>query len=390
MIPIPFEYETLRLIWWVLLGILLIGFAIMDGFDMGVAFLNPIIGRTDAERRIILNTVGPVWDGNQVWLLLAGGAIFAAFPAIYAAAFSGFYIPMLLVLLSLIMRPVSFEFRNKFDISKRKYWDYSLFLSGLIPPLVFGVAFGNLFQGVPFFLDELRQPHYVTGSGILGILGGFPTLLNPFGLLCGLVSVLMLIVHGAVFLACKTKGIVHDRAVKVIYITIIIWFILFLLGGLWIGKIEGFKIVGSIDHNGPSNPMIKEVTRIVGSWSENYVNYPMLIFVPLIAFICSGVTAFLTCWKWHSSAFIFSGLMIASVIATAGIALFPFLLPSSIKPNHSLTLWDATSSSITLWLMTIAALIFIPIIIIYTSWAYRVMRGTITEKYVKENTTTLY
>lgn len=172
MIPILLDYETLRLIWWVLLGILLIGFAIMDGFDMGVAFLNPIIGRTDTENRVILNTVGPVWDGNQVWLLLAGGAIFAAFPPVYAASFSGFYIAMLLVLLSLIVRPVSFEYRNKFAIEHRKYWDYSLFASGLIPPVVFGVAFGNLFQGVPFYLDASLKPHYVPAEGFPGWFGG--------------------------------------------------------------------------------------------------------------------------------------------------------------------------------------------------------------------------
>src|SRR6201987_2035893 len=149
------DYELLRLLWWALLGILLIGIAVMDGFDMGAAILLPIVGRTDIERRIIINTVGPVWEGNQVWLILGAGAIFAAWPPVYATAFSGFYIAMFLVLLSLIVRPVGFEFRKTFpDTPWRPFWDYALFANGVVPSLVFGVAFGNLFQGVPFHIDS--------------------------------------------------------------------------------------------------------------------------------------------------------------------------------------------------------------------------------------------
>lgn len=390
MIPILLDYETLRVVWWGLLGVLLIGFAIMDGFDMGVALLNPIIGRNDTERRIIINTVGPVWEGNQVWLLLAGGAIFAAFPAVYATAFSGFYLAMLLVLLSLILRPVSFEYRNKFAIHHRHYWDYALFASGCIPPLVFGVAFGNLFQGAPFFLDATLKSHYVPADGIAGGLGGLLGLLNPFALLCGIVSLAMFMVQGAIFLAAKTQAPIQGRATRTIYLGIAIWLLAFLLGGIWVAYLEGYQITQSLGHASPSNPTMKTVTRIAGAWLTNYQQTPELYGIPGIAILASLFTALLTWKRCRASAFFTSSLMIAATISTAAVALFPMLLPSSLQPNHSLTIWDASSSQLTLWLMTIATLIFIPIILFYTRWIFRVLRGPITAEHIQKNTDTLY
>src|ERR1700761_2143597 len=197
-------YEILRLIWWALLGVLLIGFAVMDGFDLGTAALLPFVARTDTERRIAINTVGPVWEGNQVWFILGGGSIFAAWPALYAASFSGFYLAMFLVLATLILRPVGFKFRGKVDDPRwRAFWDWCLFAGGIVPALVFGVAFGNLFEGVPFSFDEtLRLKTDIT---LLGLL-------NPFALLVGLVSLGMIVMHGAAWLNYKTRGPVQDRA----------------------------------------------------------------------------------------------------------------------------------------------------------------------------------
>src|SRR5450759_5289486 len=191
IMPIPVDYEILRVIWWLFLGVLLIGFAIMDGFAL--------VARTETERRVAINTIGPVWDGNQVWLITGGGAVFAAFPPVYAASFSGFYIAMFLVLASLILRPVGFEFRNKIkDRRWRTFWDYALFAGGFVPSLVFGVAFGNLLQGVPFRIDADMRVLYEGG--------GLFELLNPFGIMCGLVSVAMLTTHGAVYLTVKAEG----------------------------------------------------------------------------------------------------------------------------------------------------------------------------------------
>lgn len=387
---IPFDYETLRIIWWLLLGVLLIGLAVMDGFDMGVAFLNPILGKTDLERRAIINTVGPVWEGNQVWLITGGGAIFAAFPLVYATAFSGFYIAMLAVLISLILRPVSFEFRNKFPENRRWIFDLGLFLSGLLPPLVFGVAFGNLFQGVPFYLDDMQLPHYVAGDGFMGWLGGFFALLNPLGLLCGLVSVAMLTAHGAVYLAVKTEGVLRQRAVRTATLMTIVWAVLFAIGGLWIGHVNGYAILGQIAHDGPSNPAAKQVGREVGVWLANFRAYPILYAVPGLAFLGGALTLVLLRLRLHATAFIPSGLMVGGTIATAGFALFPFLMPSSHTPAHSLTVWDATSSPLTLWLMTLAAAIFVPIVLAYTAWVFRVLRGPVKEEHIRDNQNSFY
>ena len=185
-----FNYEFLKLTWWLFIGVLLIGFAVMDGFDMGVAAWLPFLGKTDDERRVIINTVGPVWEGNQTWLITAGGAIFAAWPLVYAAAFSGMYIALLLVLFALFFRPVGFDYRSKLaNAAWRNAWDWALFAGGAIPTLVFGVAFGNLLLGLPFHYDETMRSFYT---------GSFWQLLNPFALLCGVVSLSMLMTHGAI------------------------------------------------------------------------------------------------------------------------------------------------------------------------------------------------
>jgi len=191
------DYETVKLIWWLLVGVLLVGFAIMDGMDMGVGALLPFLGDNDGERRVIINTVGPHWDGNQVWFITAGGAIFAAWPAVYAASFSGFYFAMLLVLFALFLRPVGFDYRSKLESPQwRNTWDRGLMVGGVVPALVFGVAFGNLLQGVPFSYDEFLRPWYS---------GSFFGLLNPFALLTGVVSLSMIILHGATFLQLRTQ-----------------------------------------------------------------------------------------------------------------------------------------------------------------------------------------
>lgn len=373
MVPMPLDYETLRLIWWVLLGVLLIGFAIMDGFDMGVAFLNPLLGRKDVENRQIINTMAPFWDGNQVWLLLGAGAIFAAYPAIYATAFSGFYLAMLVTLLSLILRPVSMEFRQKFiSMAGRKAFDWTLFASGLVPPLVFGVAFGNLFLGVPFYLDDMHLPHYVDSY-----FGGFFHLLSPFALLTGLVSVVMLATHGAVFLCAKLDGPVRKRALKTAGIGLAVWAVLFIIGGLWVGQLDGYVVTSLQDHNGPSNPLLKTVELVPGAWLANYMDYPVLYAVPGIALLAAAVCKLLLRAKRYALAFAASGTMVAGTIGTAAVALFPFMLTSSYAPAQSFTLWDASSSHLTLWLMLLAALIFVPIILAYTAWAFHKLRAIV-------------
>lgn len=377
------DYEILRLIWWALLGTLLVGFAVMDGFDLGAAMLLPFVGRTDVERRVVINTVGPVWEGNQVWFILGGGAIFAAWPPLYAVAFSGFYLAMFLVLCALILRPVAFKFRSKIaHPTWRRIWDWVLFASGLVPSLIFGVAFGNVLQGVPFRFDQTLRMTYE------GTLFG---LLNPFALLCGLVSVAMLVMHGGAWLALKAAEPVAARAVSLMRLAAIILIALFSIAGLWVTiGIDGYAIVGEIAHDGPSNPLLKQAVRASGAWLANYGTQPWTLAAPALAFLGAlGVIA-LSGLRRPVLTLLSSALGVAGVIATAGLSLFPFLLPSSIDPNASLTVWDASSSRLTLAIMLGATVIFLPLIVAYTAWVYRVLRGRVTLAYVSNNPNSTY
>jgi cytochrome d ubiquinol oxidase subunit II len=381
---IPVDYEILRVIWWLFLGVLLIGFAIMDGFDLGVATLLPFVARSDTERRVAINTIGPVWDGNQVWLILGGGAIFAAFPPIYAASFSGFYIAMFLVLASLILRPVGFEFRNKIaDPRWRAFWDYALFVGGFVPSLVFGVAFGNLLQGVPFRIDgDLR---------VLYEGGGLFELLNPFGLLCGLVSLAMLATHGAVYLTVKAEGPVKDRAAAFVRIGALATVVLFVLGGIWIAfGISGYAITAGAAVDGPSNPLLKTVAVMRGQWLHNYGVYKWMMLAPALGILGPLATLALTAGRRHGLAFITSAVGIFGIISTAGVSMFPFLMPSDIMPSVSLTVWDATSSQMTLFVMLLATLIFLPIVLAYTAFVFHVLRGAVTSQQIERNSANLY
>ena len=378
------DYEFLRVIWWLFLGVLLIGFAIMDGFDLGVAALLPFVAKNDTERRIAINTIGPVWDGNQVWLILGGGAIFAAWPAIYATAFSGFYIAMFLVLAALILRPVGFEFRTKLPSAQwRTFWDYALFVGGVVPSLVFGVAFGNLLQGVPFRIDSDLRIFY-EGSGLF-------ELLNPFGLLCGLVSLSMLVSHGATYLALKTEGAVQQRAKAILAKAPLVTIALFVLAGLWVAfGVQGYAITSPADHIGPSNPLLKTVEPKVGQWLVNYGAYPWMMLAPLLGILGALATIAASRAGRDGLAFITSAVSIFGIISTAGVSMFPFLLPSSIVPAASLTAWDASSSFTTLFVMLICTLVFLPIILAYTAFVFRVLRGAVTASHIEKSGSSLY
>lgn len=369
------DYETLKLIWWLLIGILLIGFAVTDGMDMGVGTLLPFLGETDNERRVIINAIAPHWDGNQVWLITAGGAIFAAWPAVYATAFSGFYLAMLLVLAALFFRPVGFDYRSKLENSTwRNAWDWGLFAGGAVPALVFGVAFGNLLQGVPFHLDQFLRPHYDV-KFIWALLG----LLNPFALLAGLVSLTMLAVHGATWLQLRTEDVVADRARAAIRYLAPLATVLFALGGVWIYLgIDGYRIVSQPPLDAPSNPLAKEVVRAPGALFDIYAAVPLAMLAPAIGLVGPLVVAILSQMRRPGLAFVTSGFSMAGIIATAGLSMFPFVLPSNTQPKSSLTIWDAPSSHLTLTVMFWAVMILLPIVIAYTVWAYWAMWGKIT------------
>ncbi|AKH21608.1 cytochrome d ubiquinol oxidase subunit II [Sedimenticola thiotaurini] len=365
------DYETLKLIWWLFVGVLLIGFAITDGMDMGVGNLLPFLGRNDDERRLMINTVGPHWDGNQVWLITAGGAIFAAWPAVYAAAFSGFYVAMLLVLFALFFRPVGFDYRSKLgDERWRKAWDWGLFVGGAVPSLVFGVAFGNLILGVPFHLDELLRAYYT---------GSFFALLNPFALLAGIVSFAMLTMHGGIWLQMRTAGEITERVKGYIQWSGIAAMVAFALAGVWLVMgIDGYSIITAPAHDTLPNPLAKEVAVQAGAWLQNYSDYPLTMLFPFLGFFGITLTILLSRANRPGWGFVTSSLGITGVIMTAGVTMFPFIMPSSTQPGSSLTIWDAPSSHLTLTVMFWAVVIFLPIVIGYTIWNYRKMWGKLT------------
>jgi cytochrome d ubiquinol oxidase subunit II len=377
------DYEVVRFIWWVLIGVLLIGFAIADGFDMGVGMLSRILGRTDTERRVMINSIAPHWDGNQVWLVTAGGALFAAWPMVYAAAFSGFYIAMILVLASLYFRPLGFDYRSKIeDVRWRRGWDNCIFIGSFVPPVAIGIAFGNLLQGVPFHADTYLRLFYT---------GSFFELLNPFGLLAGVVSLTMILTQGATYLQMRTGGELYLRARAAAQISALVMLVAFALAGVWVVYgIEGYVVTSALDHAAVSNPLNKEVARQAGAWLINFQNHPLLWLIPALGLLLPLLTVICSRLRKSAWAFLCSSLTLACVILTAGVAMFPFIMPSSTQPNVSLTLWDATSSLLTLNLMLYVAMIFVPLILIYTSWSYYKMFGRITKEYIERNTHSLY
>ena len=377
------DYEFLRIIWWVLVIVLLIGFSVTDGFDMGVTALLPVAGKKEVEKRIMINSIAPHWDGNQVWLLTAGGAIFAAWPIVYSVAFSGFYIALFLVLAALFFRPIGFEYRAKIDNPTwRAVWDWGLFAGGFVPALVFGVAFGNLLQGVPFELNELSQVTYT---------GSFFALLNPLALLCGVLSLAMLVTHGANWLQMKTTAELRNRARAITQVGALVTLITFVLAGVWLSFKEGYVVTSVLDHFAPSSPASgKEVAVEVGAWFKNFNETPALWIFPALVVIGALLNVVASKANRCGFAFFFSVLTMAGVIITAAVSMFPFVMPSSTHPAQSLLMWDATSSELTLTLMFYLALVFVSISLLYTIWSYYKMFGRLDESFVEDNKNTLY
>jgi cytochrome d ubiquinol oxidase subunit II len=378
------DYDVLRFIWWILLGVLLVGFAVTDGFDLGTGTMLPFVAKTDLERRVVINTIGPVWEGNQVWLVLGGGAIFAAWPQLYAVSFSGFYLAMAAILLALILRPVGFKYRSKREnVHWRAAWDWALFVGGFVPALVFGVAMGNVLQGVPFRLAPDMQIFYE---------GGFFGLLNPFALLTGLVSVAMLVMHGASWLALKTDGALAARSRRTGMVAAVVTIVLYALAGLLLwGFIDGYRITSTVITTGPSNPLFKTVqAHAGGAWFANYAAHPWTLAAPLAGFAGALLALLGLQRRWEGWTMIFSSLSIAGIVLSVGASMFPFILPSSIQPQASLTVWDASSSHLTLFIMLVCTCIFLPLILAYTSWVYNVLWGKVNPAEISDGKSHAY
>lgn len=377
------DYTFFKFIWWVLIGVLWLGFAVTVGFDLGVAMIIRFVGKTDDERRVAINAVAPHWDGNQVWLVLAAGAIFAAWPNVYGTAFSGMYGALLLMLFALIARPPAFDYRSKLPSAKwRNNWDWVLLVSGVIPTLILGVAMGNLFLGLPFQFDDYLRSTFE---------GGFFQLLHPFAIISGVLAIAMFVMHGATYLMMRSDLDVYTRSQAIAKVAALVVIALFAIAGVWIAfGIDGMRIVTGGEPGGIANPMLKTVELVSGGWLDNYSQYPLMMLAPAMGFL--GATGAFLLAKAGRSALAFwnSSISIIGIILTGGFSLFPFIMPSSLNPNHSFTLWDAVGSELTLTVSFWSAVIFVPIILAYTSWCYTKMWGPQTVKSIQENDHTLY
>jgi cytochrome d ubiquinol oxidase subunit II len=372
-------YAALKLIWAVLLGVLLSMIGLMVGMDMGVGVLLRFVGRTDAERRVAINAIGPHWDGNQVWFILGGGAVFAAFPNLYATSFSVFYVVMILLLFAMILRPFAFEYRSKAESLRwRDNWDWMFLISGAVPMVVFGAAIGNILEGVGFHFDWRGQYHQ--DETFLAYL------LNPFALFCGLTSLALALHQGGAMLAMRAAEPVAGRAARAAQWSGLIAAVLFVAGGFWVAAMPGFRLAAPVDPNGPANPLAgAEVVRETGAWLANFHAYPALWAAPAIGLL--GMLAgplFLRArhpaLAWWSGALAWFGTLF-----TVGGAMFPFLMPSITAPAQSLTVWNAASSAYTLTWMSAFALVFTPAVLLYTQFAFRLMRGRLSPEQVSHD-----
>lgn len=371
-----FDYEILRIVWWVLLGVLLIGFTIFDGFDFGSAILSPFVAKTDSQRRVILNAIGPVWDGNQVWFILGGGAMFAAWPHLYAVAFSVLYIPLMIVLMGFILRPVAIDFRSKMNGRWRSFWDWTFFVSGIVPSILFGVAFGNAMSGLSFSFDEFLAIETTTS---------FFDLLTPFTLTCGALSLAMIANHGANYLCLKTEGGVEERSRKAAIFIPIVMIVLFSIGGFLVSNVNGQYINIYFNKSLPSMSFAASVISKKGAWLNNYFTNPFLVLAPVLGYsgmILSSIFAF---FRKYAFSFAASCVSIVGIISTAGLSMFPFFLTSKTDPSASLMIWNSSSSKFTLTCLSVVVAIFLPIVFSYIAYTYYVVRGKIKEENVVEN-----
>ncbi len=336
----------LQITWFVLWAVLWAVYFMLDGFVLGTGFLSGILAKNDTEKRLLINSVGPVWDGNEVWLITAGGATFAAFPTTYALMFSYMYTALLLLLFSLIVRGVAFEFRGKIEGEQWKgAWDRAIMISSFLPALLFGVAFGNIFKGLPM------------DAG--GHHGGLLSLLNPYGILTGLLFVCLFAVHGALYASLKTVGDLSKRAFE---LAKMLWIPLLLVALLFLGA-----------------------TAYSTKLYDNYLAAPYLFLIPAIAVLALvAVQAYMIANK-PLKAFSASCVTILFVVFTGVTGLFPNLIPSSLDPAYSLTIYNSSSSQYTLTIMTVVAFIFVPIVIAYKIWVYRIFRAPVTEQDLLEN-----
>ena len=379
------DYLFLKVAWWMLIGVVLMVYASTAGFDAGVTMYMPFL-RDEADRRVVLNTSAPTWDGNLTWIVFAGGGLFVVWPVVYSTSFSGMYTAMLVILFSMFLRPPAYEYRNKIDSAKwRRICDWGLLISGVVPVFVFGVAMGNCFLGFPFYFDPHTYQAFYTGN--------FLDLLNPYGLLSGFVSVVMVLMHGSVYLQRRTEFHLRRLAFKVHFITAILLLTAFTIAGLLLMyHIIGYKLISSA-----TEPTLQPLNNVVqsgtGVWIQTYAQYPWKYLAPIAAYAGILESLWAAYYGWYATAFWASCFAVGGIVATGGASLFPFLMPSSTHPNESLTVWNAASSQYALNSMLYIGVFLLVIILGYKIFAYSTIWGkksTLTAEDIEKNEHTFY
>jgi cytochrome d ubiquinol oxidase subunit II len=379
------DYEFLKIIWWVLIGIVLVVYATTAGYDSGVTMIMPFLRRED-ERRVMLNTSAPTWDGNQTWIVFAGGGLFVVWPVVYSTAFSGMYAALLCILWSLFFRPPGYDYRSKLPhMAWRRFWDFGLFISSVVPVFMFGLIFGNCFLGMPFHFDHVTFRAFFTR--------GFAELFSPFAVLCGFVSLAMILMHGSSFTMRRTEGSLRAMARKLHFVFSILLLISFTWTGYWVTyHIAGYQLISSPVH--PTlHPLDNVVTQQVGAWVLNYDKYPWKYFGPIFSYVGIFASLWANYVRWVAFCFWASAFAIGGLIVTAGSTLFPFIMPSSTYPDESLTVWNSTSSQYALNLMLYVGVVLLLAILAYKIYTFHAIwskKATITVKDLHDNEHTFY
>lgn len=380
-----FTMHDLQIAWWFIIGVIMIIYACTGGFDYGATMMSPFL-RNEDERRVVINAVGRTWDGNQTWLVFIGGALFVIWPSVYATIFSGFYAAMLIILWSLFFRPTGFDFRSKINsLLWRRFWDLALFVSSILPMFAFGLAIGNLMQGIPISFDAFSMRPYYHGN--------FWGLINWFGIMCGMTSVLMGLMHACAMLHRRCGGSLRKLFKRLFFVFTVLFTILFTADGFMVAfAIKGYHLVSSAaqpyDH-----PLANVVTASTGGWIQSYAQYPWKAYAPVVAYVGLFFAMLMMAYNKRAMTFWASCVAVGGTVATFGAAMYPFIAPSNYAINQSMTIFSAANGYYKLNIMLYVGVILLFVILIYKLFAYYSVwadKKSISVEDVRENDHSYY
>lgn len=378
------EFNVLKIVWWMIVGGILMTYASTAGYDLGITMILPFL-KDERDKRVALNVSAPTWDGNQSWIIFAGGALFVVWPLVYSTAFSGIYAGILCILWGFFLRPPGYDYRSKIDNALwRRFWDFGLFISSVLPVLIFGVIFGNCLVGYPFHFDPLTMRSFYTGN--------FLGLLNVFGVGCGIVSLIMILMHGSAYLARRTEDNLQLLARRIHAVTTIVLVILFTVLGILLFNANGYILKYSPNH-AIDDVLGNLVVSYKGAWVDSYNTYHWKYYGPIGMYVGAIISLWGNAFSWYTTCFWGSVMCVCGVIATGGLSLFPFLMPSSTNPDESITVWNAASTQYALNIMLYFAVILFTFITVYKIFSFYTIwqkKGTLSRQDVEENNHSFY